>query len=151
MYGLLLESIGQFLRQEYGEDVWEDIRRRAHIEQHSFSTHIIYPESMVPRIAESAAAATGRTREFMLTQLGHCFVSFVSKYGYDKILRVLGRDMRDFLNGLDNLHEYMRFSYPKLLPPSFFVEHENEHGLTLHYRSKRRYAGLLQKTCCLCS
>jgi len=35
---------------------------------------------------------------------------------------VLGRHMRDFLNGLDNLHEYMRFSYTKLKPPSFFVE-----------------------------
>lgn len=46
--------------------------------------------------------------------------------------------MRDFLNGLDNLHEYMRFSYPKLKPPSFFVEKENPNGLLLHYRSKRK-------------
>lgn len=46
--------------------------------------------------------------------------------------------MRDFLNGLDNLHEYMRFSYPKLKPPSFFVEKENANGLILHYRSKRK-------------
>jgi guanylate cyclase len=46
--------------------------------------------------------------------------------------------MRDFLNGLDNLHEYMRFSYPKLKPPSFFVEKESTEGLTLHYRSKRK-------------
>jgi guanylate cyclase len=46
--------------------------------------------------------------------------------------------MRDFLNGLDNLHEYMRFSYPKLKPPSFFVEKETADGITLHYRSKRK-------------
>lgn len=46
--------------------------------------------------------------------------------------------MRDFLNGLDNLHEYMRFSYPKLKPPSFFVEKESPDGILLHYRSKRK-------------
>ena len=46
--------------------------------------------------------------------------------------------MRDFLNGLDNLHEYLRFSYPKLKPPSFFVENETKSGLTLHYRTRRR-------------
>lgn len=56
------------------------------------------------------------------------------QYGYDRILRVLGRHLRDFLNGLDNLHEYLRFSYPKLKPPSFFCEDETSEGLTLHYR-----------------
>ncbi|CAG5128641.1 unnamed protein product [Candidula unifasciata] len=50
------------------------------------------------------------------------FVNFVGQFGYDRILKVLGRHMRDFLNGLDNLHEYLRFSYPKLKPPSFFLE-----------------------------
>lgn len=46
--------------------------------------------------------------------------------------------MRDFLNGLDNLHEYMRYTYPRMRPPSFYVEKETAHGLTLHYRSRRR-------------
>ena len=46
--------------------------------------------------------------------------------------------MRDFLNGLDNLHEYLRFSYPKMKPPSFFVENETKSGLTLHYRTRRK-------------
>lgn len=55
-----------------------------------------------------------------------------------RILKVLGRNVRDFLSNLDNLHEYLRFSYPKIKPPSFFVTDETEDGLTLHYRSKRR-------------
>lgn len=46
--------------------------------------------------------------------------------------------MRDFLNGLDNLHEYMRYTYPRMRPPSFYVERETANGLTLHYRSRRR-------------
>ena len=69
--------------------------------------------------------------------MGIEFVNYVSQFGYDKILRVLGRNFRDFLNGLDNLHEYMKFSYPKLRPPSFFIENETPLGLLLNYRSKR--------------
>ncbi|KFM60319.1 Soluble guanylate cyclase 88E, partial [Stegodyphus mimosarum] len=46
--------------------------------------------------------------------------------------------MRDFLNGLDNLHEYLKFSYPRMKAPSFFCERETSSGLTLHYRSTRR-------------
>lgn len=73
-----------------------------------------------------------------MTAMGVQFVSFVSQYGYDKVLSVLGRHMRDFLNGLDNLHEYLKFSYPKMQAPSFICENETRQGLTLHYRSKRR-------------
>lgn len=40
--------------------------------------------------------------------------------------------------GLDNLHEYLKFSYPRMRAPSFICENETRQGLTLHYRSKRR-------------
>lgn len=46
--------------------------------------------------------------------------------------------MRDFLNGLDDLHEYLRFSYPKMRPPSFFCENETPYGMIMHYTTKRR-------------
>ncbi|KAL1460077.1 hypothetical protein WDU94_012016 [Cyamophila willieti] len=70
--------------------------------------------------------------------MGVHFVGYVSQYGYDRVLSVLGRHMRDFLNGLDNLHEYLKFSYPRMRAPSFICENETRQGLTLHYRSKRR-------------
>ncbi|CAF3538129.1 unnamed protein product [Rotaria sp. Silwood1] len=74
----------------------------------------------------------------LMNVFGTEFVSYISNYGYDRVLRILGHNMRDFLNGLDNLHEYMRYTYPRMRPPSFYLEKENAHGLTLHYRSRRR-------------
>ncbi|RXG56787.1 Soluble guanylate cyclase 88E, partial [Armadillidium vulgare] len=52
--------------------------------------------------------------------MGQYFVAFVGQYG------------------LDNLHEYLKFSYPRMRPPSFFCESESSTGMTLHYRSKRK-------------
>lgn len=78
------------------------------------------------------------TEKEFLEGMGVYFVSFVGKNGYDRLLSVLGRHMRDFLNGLDNLHEYLKFSYPRMKAPSFFCERETSTGLTLHYRSTRR-------------
>ena len=73
---------------------------------------------------------------------------------YGDVLALLGRELRDFLNGLDNLHEYLKFSYPRFVlffkvtysfvflsrirAPSYFVDQETPAGLMLHYRSKRR-------------
>ena len=60
--------------------------------------------------------------------MGYYFVEFCALYGYGDVLALLGRypeqawifdnslpfrELRDFLNGLDNLHEYLKFSYPR--------------------------------------
>lgn len=60
----------------------------------------------------------------------YCLCIFVSH----TVCQVLGRHVRDFVNGLDNLHEYLRFSYPKVQPPTFFCQEESATGVTLHYR-----------------
>ncbi|KAK3581513.1 hypothetical protein CHS0354_031857 [Potamilus streckersoni] len=138
MYGLLIESIVHHLKQTYGENVWLQIRKAANLQQMAFSTHERYSERVIPNIAEAASQITGKPVEDIMDAFGVAFVTFMAQYGYDKILKVLGRHMRDFLNGLDNLHEYLRFSYSKLRPPSFFVQHESKTGLLLHYRSRRK-------------
>ncbi|KAL5006686.1 hypothetical protein ScPMuIL_015492, partial [Solemya velum] len=138
MYGLLIESAIDYLKRTYGEETWQEIRIRANIQQVTFVTHERYSENMIPAMALAAAEVTGEEKNVIMDGFGIAFVSFVGQYGYDRILKVLGRHLRDFLNGLDNLHEYLRFSYPKLSPPSFFCENETRNGLTLHYRSKRK-------------
>ncbi|XP_025201544.1 soluble guanylate cyclase 88E-like isoform X2 [Melanaphis sacchari] len=138
MYGLLLENLSEYIKKMYGEDRWEEIRRMANVDQPSFSVHQVYCETLIPRLAKKSQEVLGITEKEFFEQMGVHFVSFVGQYGYDRVLSVLGRHMRDFLNGLDNLHEYLKFSYPRMQAPSFICENESKQGLTLHYRSKRR-------------
>ncbi|XP_044254249.1 soluble guanylate cyclase 88E isoform X2 [Tribolium madens] len=138
MYGLILENMSEYIKQTYGEEKWEEIRRAAAVDQPSFSTHQVYPEALIPRLSKKAVQILKVSEKDFFEQMGVFFVSFVSQYGYDRVLSVLGRHMRDFLNGLDNLHEYLKFSYPRMRAPSFICENETKQGLTLHYRSKRR-------------
>ncbi|CAL4131771.1 unnamed protein product, partial [Meganyctiphanes norvegica] len=138
MYGLLVESLAEFIKCQYGEDKWEEIRRMAKVETTSFSTHQVYSETLIPKLAQKACEVLDVSSEDLMNRMGEHFVGFVGQYGYDRVLSVLGRHVRDFLNGLDNLHEYLKFSYPRMRPPSFFCENETSTGMTLHYRSKRR-------------
>jgi guanylate cyclase len=41
------------------------------------------------------------------------FIKSSLQFGYGDVLALLGRQLRDFLNGLDNLHEYLKYSYPR--------------------------------------
>ncbi|XP_055906723.1 soluble guanylate cyclase 88E isoform X2 [Eupeodes corollae] len=138
MYGLLLENLSEYIKSVYGEEKWEDIRRQAGIDSPSFSVHQVYPENLLNKLAKKAQQVLGVSEREFMDQMGVYFVGFVGQYGYDRVLSVLGRHMRDFLNGLDNLHEYLKFSYPRMRAPSFICENETKQGLTLHYRSKRR-------------
>ncbi|XP_076315498.1 soluble guanylate cyclase 88E-like [Tachypleus tridentatus] len=138
MYGLILENLSQYIIVVYGEDKWEIIRKLAKVEHATFSTHKVYPDSYIPKLAAKASKVLKISEKEFLEGMGVFFVSFVGQYGYDRVLSVLGRHMRDFLNGLDNLHEYLKFSYSRMKAPSFFCENESASGLTLHYRTNRR-------------
>ncbi|XP_054719005.1 soluble guanylate cyclase 88E-like [Uloborus diversus] len=138
MYGLILENLSQYIISVYGEEKWEEIRKLANVTKGGFTTRQVYNDSMIPKLTGSACQVLGIPEKEFLEGMGVYFVSFVGHYGYDRVLSVLGRHMRDFLNGLDNLHEYLKFSYPRMKAPSFFCERETSTGLTLHYRSTRR-------------
>jgi guanylate cyclase len=138
MYGLLLDSIQKFLCEKYGEQRWEKIRRRANLKHIWFVTHEVYGEEVLMDLVKAASAELEEASDMVMRMFGEYFARNIGHYGYARLLRVLGRDLRDFLNGLDDLHEYLRFSYPKMAPPSFFCESETEHGLVLHYTTKRK-------------
>lgn len=138
MYGLLLDSIQKFLRDKYGEQYWVVIRRRAKLDNHWFVTHEVYSDSVMSNLVDAAATTLSEDRDNVMRMFGEYFVQNIGRYGYARLLRVLGRDLRDFLNGLDDLHEYLRFSYPKMRAPSFFCEQETPEGVVMHYTTKRR-------------
>ena len=46
MYGLLIEAIIDFIKRRYGSAVWEKVRKKAKIENYSFSTHQQYSETL---------------------------------------------------------------------------------------------------------
>lgn len=54
MYGLLLENFSEYVKSVYGEEKWEEIRRKAAVEQPSFSIHQVYSETLIPRLAKCA-------------------------------------------------------------------------------------------------
>ena len=56
--------------------------------------------------------------------MGSAFVQLTEDLGFFTYIEHLGRDLRDFFINLDNLHDYLKFKFPRLKSPSFFVENE---------------------------
>ncbi|XP_014227666.1 soluble guanylate cyclase 88E-like [Trichogramma pretiosum] len=138
MYGIIIENVAEYVRHTYSEETWEEVLKVAGMTYMYFNVNQVYPERMMPKLTNAAMQVLGVTESELFERLGHHFHSFITQHGYDSILNVLGRHVRDFLNGLDNFHEYLKFSYPRMIAPSFSCEKETREGLILHYRSKRK-------------
>merc|ERR1719317_899417 len=70
--------------------------------------------------------------------MGRYFVTLAKDAGYERTILQLGRGLRDFFLNLDNLHDYLKYTFPKMKAPSFFVDSETDSQLMLQYRTRRR-------------
>nr|pir hypothetical protein T07D1.1 - Caenorhabditis elegans [Caenorhabditis elegans] len=148
MYGLIIDHIATYIKEKYGESTWSEVKFVSGVTDDTFQMDKKFSEGLSHKLIWACHDVTGDPVDELMTNIGTSFYKFLTKFEFNKVyyvlfyipyvLRVLGRTFPQFLNGLDNLHEYLRFTFPKLKPPSFYCEHESRTGLTLHYRSKRR-------------
>lgn len=74
----------------------------------------------------------------ILEAFGSHFLDYCLQTGYDRILKVLGRNLRDFLCNLDALHDHLATIYPGMEAPSFRCTETPDGTLLLHYYSRRQ-------------
>ncbi|KAF8569046.1 hypothetical protein P879_03518 [Paragonimus westermani] len=137
MYGVLIIGVQHFIEEYYGSEIWPVVVERSGLNTLTYQTQKVYSETVIERLIEALGDVTGRTVAELRYQNGLYFAAFTTQHGYDKLLRVQGRSFIHFLRNLDNLHEHLRFSYPKIRPPSFFILSYSLDLIKLVYSSKR--------------
>lgn len=55
----------------------------------------VYSESVIPRIAKAASGVTGTPYNELMNSWGVYFLGFVGKYGYDRILKVKNKNIKN--------------------------------------------------------
>merc|ERR1719305_1306322 len=89
-------------------------------------------------MGKTAMKILGMKDEEFYEGMGVYFVALATNLGYGMMLQCVGRRFRDFFVNLDNLHDYLKFTFQRMKAPSFFIANEDDGGITLEYRSKRR-------------
>lgn len=137
MYGLFLEGLKCFILKEFSESIWRKVVSLAESDTFDFEIKRDYEEQLFPRIVNAAATVTKTTADEIRYGMGQSFKDFFAFKENANTIRVIGRLLRDFLNGLDNLHEFLRGAYPQMRPPAFFCVQESRSGITLQYQTIR--------------
>ncbi len=138
MYGLILAGIKEAVVEKFGEEMWTNLITTLELPNFDFAIHEIYSDDIIPKVVDLLSETAELEQDTIMEFCGASFLRMLEKYGYTKLMKRMGRTLLDFLNGLDQLHDYMKFSYQKLKSPSFAVLHETKNGITLQYRSRRK-------------
>ncbi|GJQ69469.1 hypothetical protein Trydic_g6576 [Trypoxylus dichotomus] len=138
MYGMLLESVQHFVQLEYGEAMWKKVLEVAGCKISVFTTHQVYPDSIMSNLATACAEITNASYDSFMEFFGRCFMRYFSNLGYDITIKSTGRYFTDFLESVDNIHSQFCFTYPKMKSPSMYVTDVDNDGCVLVYRSGRK-------------
>ena len=137
MYGLLLQNMAEYVQNKFGDNMWKKIKEQLNLEQ-DFVANESYPESQLAKMGKTSMKVLSLKDEEFYEGMGKYFVTIAQDAGYGKMLLQLGRGIRDFFLNLDNLHDYLKFTFPKMKAPSFFIDTEDENSIMMQYRTRRR-------------
>ncbi|XP_022064187.1 guanylate cyclase soluble subunit beta-1 [Acanthochromis polyacanthus] len=139
MYGFVNHALELLVLRNYGPEVWEDIKREAQLDiEGQFLVRIIYEDAKTYDLVAAASKVLKIDAGDILQMFGKMFFEFCQESGYDTILRVLGSNVREFLQNLDALHDHLGTIYPGMRAPSFrCTDAEKGNNLILHYYSER--------------
>lgn len=126
MYGLLLKNLQDYVVNVYGQKKWDAIKDAFKITTDEFPPKDVFPEGQLIKMGKKAMTSLDVKDEEFYEGMGVYFVKLTQVLGFFKFIEHLGRELRDFFLNLDNLHEYLKFTFPRLKPPSFFVQDETE-------------------------
>lgn len=140
MYGMINRSFEEMVVRLWGEERWQQIRQRAGLEVEVFISNEGYPDEVTYRLVRAASEVLGQSEPELLERFGVHWVAH-TPCGYGDIMRSNGRNLREFLLNLPNLHARVRLFLPRLAPPRFECDEVGEGALRLRYFSSR--AGLV--------
>lgn len=106
MYGLILENIATSIKEKFGEEKWQEIKKIAGIKEthfgvryfqgtgtifgyttiRKFQIDTIYSEGHTIKLIWAARDVTGKSIDELMEMIGRDFYSFTSKYDYHRVI-----------------------------------------------------------------
>ena len=106
--------MSEYVKTAFGPGKWKEIQEKMDIKEDSFAVTENFPEGQAIKMGKTAMKILGVWDEEFYEGMGVFFVTLARDLGYGMLLSSLGRFFRDFFANLDNLHDYLKFTFPRL-------------------------------------
>lgn len=121
MYGLILANMSEYIKKSFGPGKWKEIKEKMSLEDDTFGINDTFQEGQAIKIGKTAMKILGLGDEEFYEGMGVFFVALAQDLGYGMLLSCLGRSFRDFFANLDNLHDYLKFTFPRFSVETIYI------------------------------
>lgn len=137
MYGMVIRAIEDMVVSGYGEAVWEDVKRKAGIDEDVFVATEAYPDRITYDLVGAASQVLNKPAVDILESFGVYWVVKTAQEGYGDMMAAGGSSLGEFLANLPDFHSRVSMIFPHLEPPQFSCAEITPHSARLQYRSHR--------------
>lgn len=148
MYGLIHKELRQMIIDNYGDETWRQVLEASGVPEDAFLTMRAYDDSIAYDLVGASSKVLGASAEECLELFGRYWMLHSTPRSYAALVEVTGKDMFEFLENLNSLHDRITTTFIDYQPPKFRLEREADNRSRLHYVSTRKgltpfVAGLL--------
>lgn len=137
MYGHLNVFIKKFITERHGPQSWNTIIKSLN-HSGNFNEQDQHDDDLTQRLINVTVAHLGFKREAVLILIGEYIFHYLTRFGYDELVRLLGGNILEFVQNLDSIQNYLRDDYQDTIAPSFHCDEESvSDRMILHYYSHR--------------
>jgi Haem-NO-binding/Protein of unknown function (DUF2378) len=140
MFGMIHRSARDMVLSQFGQPAWEEILKRAELDDASFISGESYPDAVTFKLITTAAEVANLSVDDTLHAFGEHWVKAAWAGPYATVLTVLGRSLGECMANLDRMHASIQIAMPDAQLPQFTLLEEDEHKIEIEYISDR--AGL---------
>ncbi|MDR2536818.1 MAG: heme NO-binding domain-containing protein [Treponema sp.] len=136
--GTVVLSWVEQIKEKYGENKWKEILKLSGLpETQQFMHNSDIPNEQAAKILSSIGTVLKLGQQEAADLVGEYWISVFAPKIYKAYYRQY-KTAKDFVLGLDAIHEQVMRNIPNAHPPRFDIETVNDHTLIVHYKSHRK-------------
>jgi hypothetical protein len=149
MYGIVNKAIQGLITENFGEEVWQNVKEESGVNHDIVFSNESYPDEETFKLAEAASKVLKKDINDIFIAFGEYWVLKTGPQSYGSLMQAGGSTFKEFMVNLPNFHNRVILIYPKLQMPEFLMTDVTDNSLVCHYYSSRQglkyfVLGLLQ-------
>jgi hypothetical protein len=142
MKGTILSCVKELVEKKFGAAAWTKVLEAAGQPGALFLAGGDVPDEKAMKILGAASKVSGLSMQALMDAFGDYWANDYSDKMYPQYYAE-HKTAKDFLRGMDALHERLTKSIPNAKPPRFAYESETPNSFVMIYRSARGLGDML--------
>lgn len=137
MNGLINRGLEQLVISLQGEAGWRAVCAHAGVGADGFVSMQNYDDDITFRLVNAVSERLSWPPERVLETFGEYWVTYTAQEGYGALMAAGGRNLREFLSNLNDIHNRVGSNFTNLRLPIFRLEDVSGTEYRLFYTSER--------------